>query len=94
MLLKCSPLVDDLALYDIVNSPGVAVDLSHINTKGTVKGYLPPDGLRTALRDADVVVIAAGALVQKVSPHKIFFSKLIPQPGMSREGLSFSLHSY
>jgi len=32
LLLKLSPLVDELALYDVVNSPGVAADLSHISS--------------------------------------------------------------
>jgi hypothetical protein len=30
LLLKASPYVDELALYDVVNTPGVAADLSHI----------------------------------------------------------------
>lgn len=30
MLLKLSPLVQELALYDIVGTPGVAADLSHV----------------------------------------------------------------
>lgn len=32
LLLKLSPLVDELALYDVVNTPGVAADLSHISS--------------------------------------------------------------
>jgi malate dehydrogenase len=32
MLLKLSPLVDELACYDIVGTPGVAADLSHVST--------------------------------------------------------------
>lgn len=32
LLLKTSPLVDELALYDVVNTPGVAADLSHISS--------------------------------------------------------------
>jgi malate dehydrogenase len=68
LLLKSSPLVDELALFDIVNSPGVAADLSHINTKSAVKGYLPPDdGLSHALKGADIVVIPAG-VPRKVHP--------------------------
>jgi len=60
--------VDELSLYDIVNSPGVAADLSHINTKSVVRGYLPPDdGLATALKGADIVVIPAG-VPRKVTP--------------------------
>jgi malate dehydrogenase len=34
MLLKLSPLVDELACYDIVGTPGVAADLSHVSDKG------------------------------------------------------------
>jgi malate dehydrogenase len=69
-LLKTSPLVDELFLYDIVNSPGVAADLSHINTKSVVKGYLPPDdGMETSLKGADIVIIPAGV------PRKVRASK-------------------
>lgn len=32
LLLKASPLIDDLALYDVVNTPGVTADLSHISS--------------------------------------------------------------
>lgn len=32
LLLKLCPLVDELALYDVVNTPGVAADLSHISS--------------------------------------------------------------
>ena len=50
-----------LSLFDIVNTPGVAADLSHINTPAKVQGFLPPnDGLKAALTGADVVVIPAG----------------------------------
>jgi malate/lactate dehydrogenase len=30
--MKACPLVDELALYDVVNTPGVAADLSHISS--------------------------------------------------------------
>jgi malate dehydrogenase len=30
--LKASPLVDELSLYDVVNTPGVTADLSHISS--------------------------------------------------------------
>ena len=32
MLLKLSPVVDELACYDIVGTAGVAADLSHVST--------------------------------------------------------------
>jgi malate dehydrogenase len=32
LLCKISPLIDELALYDVVNTPGVTADLSHISS--------------------------------------------------------------
>ncbi|KAH6904470.1 L-malate dehydrogenase [Coprinopsis sp. MPI-PUGE-AT-0042] len=61
LLLKANPLVTSLSLYDIVNTPGVAADLSHIATPAKVDGYLPKDdGLVKTLTGAEVVVIPAG----------------------------------
>jgi malate dehydrogenase len=34
--MKLNPLVSNLALYDIANTPGVAADVSHINTRSEV----------------------------------------------------------
>lgn len=39
LTLQLSPYVSELALYDIAGTPGVAADVSHINSKATVKGY-------------------------------------------------------
>ncbi|KAK9476166.1 lactate/malate dehydrogenase [Lipomyces japonicus] len=73
LLLKLSPYVSELALYDVVNSPGVAADLSHISSRAKVTGYLPAeDGLKLAFTGADVIVIPAGI------PRK---------PGMTRDDL-------
>jgi len=73
LLLKTNPAITALGLFDIVNTPGVAVDLSHIDTPAVVVGRLPPnDGLKEVLTDADVVVIPAGV------PRK---------PGMTRDDL-------
>ena len=48
-------------MFDIVNTPGVASDLSHISTGAKVEGYLPPDdGLKKTLTGADIVIIPAG----------------------------------
>eukprot|EP00983_Pelagomonas_calceolata_P095346 1158001-Pelagomonas_calceolata.AAC.4 len=60
MLLKTSPRVSELSLYDVANTPGVAADLGHINTGSTVKGYVGPDQLPEALQGCDLVVIPAG----------------------------------
>eukprot|EP01026_Neomeris_dumetosa_P047654 TRINITY_DN4099_c0_g1_i14.p1 TRINITY_DN4099_c0_g1~~TRINITY_DN4099_c0_g1_i14.p1 ORF type:complete len:303 (-),score=45.54 TRINITY_DN4099_c0_g1_i14:81-989(-) len=72
LLLKMSPYVTELALYDIANTPGVAADLSHCNTKPQVKGYTGKDEIGGALENADLVVIPAGV------PRK---------PGMTRDDL-------
>ncbi|CAG8688829.1 22360_t:CDS:2 [Cetraspora pellucida] len=73
LLLKLNECVTELALYDIVNSPGVAADLGHINTPARVTGYLPADeGLKRALTNAHLIVIPAGV------PRK---------PGMTRDDL-------
>lgn len=55
MLLKNNPLVTELTLYDIVNTPGVAADLSHIDTQSKVTGYTGPDQLRDSVKGAQVI---------------------------------------
>lgn len=81
LLLKLSPQVTELSCYDIVGTPGVAADLSHIPTAASVTGSLPAagawpprhdEGIEAALKDASVVVIPAGV------PRK---------PGMTRDDL-------
>lgn len=72
LLLKQNPLVTDLALYDIVHTPGVAADLSHIDTKSKTAGFMGADQLADSLKGSDVVVIPAGV------PRK---------PGMTRDDL-------
>jgi len=81
LLLKLSPHITELSCYDIVGTPGVAADLSHIPTASTVTGSLPAPGswppshdtgIEAALKGASVVVIPAGV------PRK---------PGMTRDDL-------
>ncbi|KAK6192692.1 hypothetical protein SNE40_004120 [Patella caerulea] len=72
LLLKNSPLISQLALYDIAHTPGVAADLSHIETRAVVKGYMGPDQLKDCVKDAEIVLIPAGV------PRK---------PGMTRDDL-------
>lgn len=60
LLLKQSPIISELSLYDIVHTPGVAADLSHIDTPATVTGYNGAENLEKALQNADVVIIPAG----------------------------------
>lgn len=73
LLLKQNPLVTRLALYDLAPvTPGVAVDLSHMDTSAKVTGHKGPEELADAIKGADVVVIPAGV------PRK---------PGMTRDDL-------
>lgn len=77
LLLKLSPFVSELSLYDIRGSKGVAADLSHINSRATVRGYQPEDPaneseLKAALTGTELVIIPAGV------PRK---------PGMTRADL-------
>lgn len=50
LLLKQSPLVTQLHLYDIVHTPGVAADLSHIDTPAVVRGFNGAENLDAALK--------------------------------------------
>jgi len=72
LLLKQSPLISHLALYDIAHTPGVAADLSHIETRAKVTGHLGADQLDECVKDASLVLIPAGV------PRK---------PGMTRDDL-------
>merc|ERR1711915_319823 len=72
MLLKLNPAVTKLNLYDIVHTPGVAADLSHIETKAATTGFVGADQLEASLVGAEIVVIPAGV------PRK---------PGMTRDDL-------
>jgi malate dehydrogenase len=72
LLMKMNPYVTELALYDIAGTPGVAADISHVNTAAVTKGYAGDEQLGEALEGSDVVIIPAGV------PRK---------PGMSRDDL-------
>jgi len=73
LLLKHSPMVSQLAVYDVASfTPGVAKDLSHIETIGQVTAYTGPDELDACLQGCSLVLIPAGM------PRK---------PGMSRDDL-------
>merc|ERR1719247_1565173 len=39
LLLKQNPLVSHVSVFDLVGAPGVAADLSHINTPASVSGH-------------------------------------------------------
>ncbi|XP_076434822.1 malate dehydrogenase, mitochondrial-like [Babylonia areolata] len=72
LLLKQMPVVSHLNLYDIAHVMGVASDLSHIDSRARVQGFLGPDHLHQCLEGSDIVLIPAGV------PRK---------PGMTRDDL-------
>jgi len=72
LLIKQNSKVSELALYDVVNTPGVAADISHICTRSSVAGFVGPDQMGDALKGASLVIIPAGV------PRK---------PGMTRDDL-------
>ncbi|KAI0313415.1 NAD-malate dehydrogenase [Amylostereum chailletii] len=59
LLLKLDPHVSALSLYDIRGAPGVAADVSHIDSHSKVTGYAA-DQLDQALEGTKVVIIPAG----------------------------------
>jgi malate dehydrogenase len=72
LLLKNSPLIEHLSLYDVQNTKGVGADLSHIETKCKVSAHVGANELHDSLKGAQIVVIPAGV------PRK---------PGMTRDDL-------
>lgn len=79
LLLKLNNNITELALYDVVNVPGVAADLRHIDTDVKITCYMRPENkeeenkpLQDALKNSDFVIIPAGV------PRK---------PGMTRGDL-------
>ncbi|KAJ2475340.1 hypothetical protein IWW56_005460 [Coemansia sp. RSA 2131] len=72
LLLKLNANVSKLHLYDIVNVPGVAADISHISTNAEVKSFLGAAQLSDAVTGIDLAIIPAGV------PRK---------PGMTRDDL-------
>jgi malate dehydrogenase len=75
LLLKCNNSVTNVACFDVNPvTPGVAADLSHIDTKSRVTGFVGSDSatMEEAVKGADVVLIPAGV------PRK---------PGMTRDDL-------
>ncbi|XP_075516374.1 malate dehydrogenase, chloroplastic-like [Primulina tabacum] len=60
LLIKMSPLVSQLNLYDIANVKGVAADLSHCNTPSVVTDFTGESNLPNSLKGSNVVVVPAG----------------------------------
>lgn len=64
MLLKQSPLIKHLNLFDVAPTAGVAMDISHINTLPEVHHFHGNHNLKASLAGAEVVVIVAGVTMK------------------------------
>ncbi|KAL2499532.1 putative malate dehydrogenase [Abeliophyllum distichum] len=72
MLMKMNPLVSVLHLYDVVHTPGVTADISHMDTGAVVRDLVGQQQWDDALTGMDLVIIPAGV------PRK---------PGMTRDDI-------
>ncbi|KAE7997047.1 hypothetical protein FH972_001715 [Carpinus fangiana] len=59
LLIKMSPLVSSLHLYDIANVKGVAADLSHCNTPSQVLDFTGPSELANCLKVKNLIEAVA-----------------------------------
>jgi len=77
LLLKLSPYVDELACYDIVGTPGIAADLSHVSEQNSrvcvphTSGADPDDGKRN--RQFAFARCLASSIQRGIgrSPHRV-----------------------
>ncbi|GMI30027.1 hypothetical protein TeGR_g7558 [Tetraparma gracilis] len=89
MLCRLSPVFTSVSCYDVVNTPGVAADLSHIPSPGSVTGFTPTEGFGS---DANVKCYPAGAGAGLADALKGCDVVIIPagvprKPGMTRDDL-------
>jgi len=97
LLLKLNPLVGHLRVFDLVGAPGVAADLSHIDTSAKVTGH----GMTLAQMNGNDVLKVKKFSQQEKDAHQAAAAKLaltgcdvvvIPagvprKPGMDRQAL-------
>ncbi|XP_017770053.1 PREDICTED: uncharacterized protein LOC108557869 isoform X3 [Nicrophorus vespilloides] len=77
LMLKQSPYIDELALFDKKGTSGLALELSHIDTKCKVTSYQPPTASE-AFQNASVIVIVAGQPSAQTSDACRLFDKNAP----------------
>ncbi|KAM3968061.1 malate dehydrogenase [Aphomia sociella] len=65
LMLKAQPLITKLTIHDVPEeTAGVILDLSHIPTETSLKGFTGEETLERALKGSDIV-IATGGLTEK-----------------------------
>merc|ERR1712227_213209 len=67
LLLKNDSSVKELNLFDIVNTPGVAADLSHISSPATVRGFVGQEQLGESLKGCDDLFNTNAGIVQSLA---------------------------
>lgn len=76
LLLKHSPLVTQLAIYDVAtHTHGVVKDLSHVDTLGVISSFTETNELYECLRGCSLVIMTAGIPSKsEISTDEIFNS--------------------
>lgn len=54
LLMKLSPMVTELHLYDVQHTMGVAADLSHMETPAKVKGFNGKETAKDAFKGKNI----------------------------------------
>ena len=68
LLMKMNPLVSVLHLYDVVNTPGVTADVSHMDTSAVVKlTYLPTTDPTDSIMCVPVIDVSSSARIDLVA---------------------------
>jgi len=71
LLLKIDPLVSSLSLYDIRGAPGVAADVSHIDSDSSVCHLVPPSRATYSPRLSQVKGYTADQLDEALEGAKV-----------------------
>ncbi|KAJ8947961.1 hypothetical protein NQ318_021059 [Aromia moschata] len=74
LMLKQSPLIDELCVHDVKPTSGFATELEHIDTHCKVTAYTGKDMVENALQDSKVVVILAAGDETDVLPFDRMWS--------------------
>lgn len=80
LLLKLDPNVTELSLFDIVHTPGVAADLSHIPTPAKVRG-LKGTSKHTGSRPSPTACITMSSCILSACSHRDGCAPVIASAG-------------
>nr|CAI5845646.1 unnamed protein product [Callosobruchus analis] len=74
LMLKQSPLIEELCVHDIAPTGGFALELNHVDTNCKVTAFTGKDNLANALQDSKIVVLLASAPdADMMSPDKMWY---------------------